>query len=105
MIAYLDMQGIQTLLILPTMALTLRPAERKKAKLRIGLSGPSGSGKSIGALRIARGLASEWSKIAVIDSENGSGDLYSHLGAYNVLTIESPFSPEKYIEAIQACEQ
>lgn len=82
----------------------LRKAERKKAKLRIGLSWPSGSGKTRSAIEIASGIASDWSKIALIDTENWSWDLYSHLGDYNVLTLESPFSPERYIDAIQQCE-
>ena len=74
------------------------------AKLRIGLSGPSGAGKTYSALKLARGLASSWDKIILIDTENGSWDLYSHLGEYMVLTLEAPFSPERYIEAIRACE-
>ncbi len=83
----------------------LRTAERKKAKLRIGLTAPSGGGKTYSALLIARGLASAWEKIALIDTENGSGELYSHLGKYQVLTLEAPFSPERYIEAIKTCER
>lgn len=83
---------------------TLRKAERKQAKIRIGLFGPSGSGKTMSALKLARGLAN-WDKIAVIDTENRSADLYSHLGDYNVMNIEAPFTPERYIEAIKACEQ
>lgn len=80
-------------------------AERKQAKMRIGVFGSSGSGKTFGSLVMARGLASAWNKICLIDTENGSGDLYSHLGDYNVLTLKSPFSPEKYIEAIAYCEK
>lgn len=83
----------------------LRKAERKQAKLRIGLSAPSGAGKTYSALKLARGLADSWDKIAIIDTENGSAELYSDLGTYNVLTLEAPFSPERYIEAIQACEK
>lgn len=83
----------------------IRTAERKKAKLRIGLSGPSGSGKTYSALLIARVLAGDWEKVVLIDTENGSGELYSHLGAYNVITLEAPFTPERYIEAIQAAEK
>lgn len=84
---------------------TLRKAERKQAKIRMGLFGPSGSGKTFSALLTAKGIAGDWDKVAVIDTENGSADLYSHLGNYNVITLEAPFTPEKYIEAIQACEK
>jgi len=40
----------------------------------------------------------------VIDSENHSADLYAHLGDYSVVTIGPPFSPAKYVEAIELCE-
>ncbi len=82
----------------------LRKAERKQAKLRIGMSGPSGSGKTMSSLKLARGIA-KWNKIALIDTENKSGELYSDLGEYNVITLEAPFTPERYIEAIEACEK
>ena len=82
----------------------IRKAERKQAKLRIGLSAPSGAGKTYSALLLASGIASDWSKIALIDTESGSGELYAHLGDYNVIQLEAPFSPERYIEAIKACE-
>jgi hypothetical protein len=81
----------------------LRKATRKKAKLRLGLSAVSGAGKTMSALLIASGMTT-WDKIALIDTENGSGDLYSHLGEYNVITLAAPFTPERYIEAIKACE-
>ena len=35
----------------------------------------------------------------------GSGDLYAHLGGYNVLTLAAPFTPERYAQAIDACEK
>lgn len=82
----------------------LRKATRQKAKIRLGLSAVSGGGKTFSALLIAKGLCGDWSKIAMIDTENGSGDLYSHLGDYNVLTLTAPFSPERYAEAVKACE-
>lgn len=86
------------------MALQLKKAERKKAKIRLGLSGASGFGKTYSGLKIAKGLVSDWSKVALIDTENGSGELYSDLGDYNVVTLEAPYSPERYIEAIKMCE-
>lgn len=83
--------------------ITLRRAQKQKAKLRIGLSGPSGSGKTYSALRLALGMCPA-EKICVIDTENGSADLYDHLGAYNVIPLEAPYGPERYIEAIEAAE-
>lgn len=50
-------------------------------------------------------MASSWERVVVIDTENGSGELYSNLGPYNVITLEAPFSPERYVEAIHAAEQ
>jgi AAA domain len=82
----------------------LHQAKRSKAKIKIGLQGPSGGGKTYSALLLAKGLCGDWTKIAVIDTENHSADLYSHLGNYNVLHLESPFSPERYNTAIQVCE-
>lgn len=82
----------------------LRKATRQKAKIRLGLSAVSGGGKTYSAILIAKGLCGDLSKVAIIDTENGSADLYSHLGPYNVLPLTAPFAPEKYIEAIKACE-
>jgi hypothetical protein len=82
----------------------LRKAERKQAKIKMGLQGPSGSGKTMSALLIAFGMTDDWSKIAVIDTENHSADLYAHLGDFQVLPLSQPFEPEKYVEAIAVCE-
>ena len=82
----------------------LKKAQKKKVKLKVGLSGASGFGKTYSALLMAHGVTGDWTKIAVIDSENGSADLYSDLGAYNTLTLSAPFNPERYIEAINMCE-
>lgn len=83
----------------------LRQASRQKAKIRLGLSAVSGGGKTYSALLIAKGLSKgDFSKVAIIDTENGSADLYSHLGNYNVFTLKAPFSPERYVEAINICQ-
>lgn len=82
----------------------LRKATRKKAKIRLGLSAVSGGGKTYTSLLIAFGLVGDWAKVAVIDTENNSADLYSHLGDYNVLPLDAPYTPERYIQAIKACE-
>lgn len=82
----------------------LQQASRKNAKIKMALQGPSGSGKTYSALLLAYGLCGNWNKIAVIDTENHSSELYAHLGKFQVLHIEPPFSPERYIEALRICE-
>ena len=83
----------------------LQKASRRRVKIKMALQGSSGSGKTYSALLLAYGLCSNWSKIAVIDTENRSSELYEHLAEFMVLTITPPFSPEKYIEALQLCEK
>lgn len=83
----------------------INQAQRQNVKIKMGIQGPSGSGKTIGALLLAYGLFKDWSKIVVIDSENKSSNLYSHLGGYNVIDLEPPFSPERYSDAILLAEQ
>jgi len=82
----------------------LRQSERKQAKIKLAIQGCAGSGKTYSSLLLAFGITNNWSKIAVIDSENGSADLYAHLGAYNVLNLNNNYSPENYMEAISICE-
>lgn len=79
----------------------IRRAERKKAKLRLGISAPSGGGKTYSSLLMAFGLGG---KVGLIDTEHGSGDLYAHLGEYDIIGIEAPYSVSKYREAIKAFE-
>lgn len=83
------------------MSVLFKKATKKKCKLRLAICAPSGSGKTYGALSIATGLGG---RIAVIDTEHGSAELYSDLFDYDVCAIEAPFSPDKYIEAIREAE-
>jgi hypothetical protein len=82
----------------------LQVATREQVKMRLGLSAVSGGGKTYSALLLAYGLCGDWSKIAIIDTENRSASLYSHLGKYNTLPLTPDYSPERYIEAIKTCE-
>lgn len=85
--------------------MNLRKSERKQAKIKLALQGSAGSGKTYSSLLLAKGLSNgDLSQVAIIDTENGSADLYSHLGEYNVLTLEAPYTPENYIKAIEVCE-
>ena len=83
----------------------LQTAQRKRAKIKMGLQGPSGAGKTYSSLLIAYGLCNDWNKIAVVDTENHSAELYAHLGAFNTLQLSAPFTPEKYMQAIDVCEK
>lgn len=83
----------------------LQKAQRKQAVIKLALQGPSGSGKTYSSLLLAYGLVGNWGQIAVIDTENNSSHLYSHLGNFNVLSLSEPFTPERYIEAIEVCEK
>ena len=83
----------------------LRQSERRKAKIKMALQGSAGSGKTYSSLLLAKGLTNgNLSKVAIIDTENGSADLYANLGNYNVLSLTPPFTPENYIKAIEVCE-
>ncbi|AMA49986.1 AAA family ATPase [Flavobacterium covae] len=84
----------------------LRQSERRKAKIKMALQGSAGAGKTYSSLLLAQGLTNgDLSKVAIIDTENGSADLYAHLGNYNVLTLTPPFTPDNYIKAIDVCEK
>ena len=85
--------------------MNLQKASRKKAKIKLCLQGPSGSGKTYSALLLAYGLCNDWNKIAVVDTENHSAELYAHLGTFNTLQLSAPFTPEKYMQAIDVCEK
>jgi len=80
----------------------IRKAQRMKAKLRLGIAAPSGAGKTYSALLLAFGLGG---KIGLIDTEHGSGDLYAHLGEYDIISVSAPYTVDKYVKAIKAFEQ
>lgn len=81
------------------MSQLFKKAEKKKAKLRLGISGPSGSGKTFSALRLASGFGG---KIAVIDTEKGSASLYADRFNFDVLELAPPYDPERYVQAMNA---
>lgn len=85
------------------MAVSFKPATRQAVKARIALSGPSGTGKTYTALAIATGLANHGG-IAVVDTEHGSASTYSDEFDFDVLELDAPFSPTRYVEAIKAAE-
>ena len=85
------------------MAIEIKKASRSRVRLKIGINGTPGSGKSFSALKIARGLIGKDGKLGAIDSENGSLSLYAHVTDFDVYDLND-FAPEKYVEAIHAFE-
>jgi len=83
------------------MTFTFQKAERKKSRLRLGITGASGSGKTYGSLLIAKGIGG---KVAVLDTEKGSASLYSNVHDFDVLELQAPYTPERFIAAIDAAE-
>jgi DNA polymerase III delta prime subunit len=87
------------------MSFHFRPAVREKTSLLIALAGPSGCGKTYSALRLASGLAGEGGKIAVIDTEAGRALHYADKFKFDHGDFKPPFSPDAYVQAIQAADQ
>lgn len=87
-----------------TRVIVFKPASKSKKFFRLGIEGLEGSGKTLGALKLARGMCNSWSEIAVIDTENGTSNVYADLGAFQVCIVEN-HAPEKFITALEEAER
>lgn len=78
-----------------------RRAEKKKVKLKMAVQGPSGSGKTWGALALAKNL---WpnARICVVDTENGSSELYADRFEFDTISLAPPFHTDRYIACIDS---
>lgn len=87
--------------------LNIRPATRGGSKAIIGIAGISGSGKTLTALYIARGMVSKASEIGFLDTENKRGSLYADAldGQFQIGDLYPPFSPKRYSEAIKEFQE
>ena len=83
----------------------IEKATRKKQKLRLLIEGAAGSGKTMTALKIAKGLVGEDAKIVVLDTENGSASLYSDRFDFYTTELKPPYSPQNYILKIKEIEK
>jgi hypothetical protein len=75
-------------------------ATKTKAKARVALIGPPGSGKTWTALVIAKELGA---KIALIDTENASASKYADKFKFDTAVLKT-FTPQSYIDTIHAGE-
>ncbi|MEG4484822.1 ATP-binding protein [Microcoleus sp. D2_18a_B4] len=78
-----------------------KKATKAQIKIRLAISGASGSGKTFSALSIASYLGKS---IALIDTEHGSASRYADKFQFDVCELEN-HHPGQYIQAIQAAEQ
>lgn len=102
--------------------MALKRAVRAKMKVPIMLMGASGSGKTVSALLIAKGIVREmfpdlsdderWEKIAVIDTEHSRSTLYAgmtineqEIGSFLHYDLTAPFTPQRYKEAFMECKK
>lgn len=83
----------------------IEKATRKKQKLRLLIEGAAGSGKTMTALKIAKGLVGEDAKIVVLDTENGSASLYSDRFDFYTTELKPPYSPQNYVLKIKEIEK
>ena len=83
--------------------MAFRKAEVRKRFARISIQGPSASGKTTTALRLARGLAGDSGRVALIDSERGRSDSEADRisGGFDV-SVLTDFSPEGYLVEMHA---
>jgi hypothetical protein len=82
------------------MSYHFQPAQRGNTPYIIGLAGPTKSGKTFSALRLATGLAGG-GKIAFINTEP-FGHQYADLFRYEACELGAPYRPASYTEAIEA---
>lgn len=86
------------------MTFRFAPAVREQVSLLIALAGASGSGKTMSALRLAKGMAPA-GKIAFIDTEARRGLHYADQFQFMHADMRPPFRPAAFIEAVHAAEQ
>lgn len=87
--------------------LNIRPAVSGQSKAVFGFAGPSGTGKTLSALYVARGMVKDASKIGLLDTENKRGSLYANVldGPFLIADLYPPFSPERYAAAIKEFQE
>lgn len=86
------------------MSYTFRPAVRENVGLLIGLASPSGAGKTMSAMKLAKGI-SGGKRFAMIDTEARRSLHYADQFDFDFIDLKPPFTPDAYTEAITAAEK
>ena len=81
-----------------------KPAKREKTPLLVGLIGPSGTGKTYSALRLAAGFQRvTGGETFVIDTEARRALHYADKFKFQHVPFGAPFNPASYLDAINYC--
>jgi hypothetical protein len=81
----------------------IRRAVKGRQKLRMGLIGPTGSGKTKTALLFADALVAGTDlRVGVIDTERESSELYADAHDFDVIQLTDSHDPRQYIEALRS---
>jgi len=90
------------------MAFQVKHAKREKIFPKIAIIAPSGGGKTYGGLRLATGMAQEIeketgkkAKILMGNTESKRGLYYANEFDYDIVDIDAPYNPEKFVELIE----
>lgn len=87
-------------------------AVRENVAVKVALMSPSGGGKTYSALRLATGMADEMEKITgerpkilMGNTEGSRGRYYANEFKYNIVDLDPPYNPEKFVQFIQFAER
>jgi energy-coupling factor transporter ATP-binding protein EcfA2 len=90
----------------PTRTFESRPAVREQTPLLLGLVGPSGTGKTFSALRLATGIQRvSGGDVYVVDTEAKRALHYADRFKFHHLPFAAPFSPLDYLAAVEHCHK
>lgn len=80
-------------------------AKQSDVRMKMALAGKSGAGKTLGALKIAKGLIVDMTKVGVAQTEAGRAQCYlSQFPGFKVLEMTPPYSPGSFIAVIDKAE-
>ena len=86
----------------PARIFAAKPATRGEEPLLIGLVGPPGGGKTLSALRLARGIQSvRGGDIVLIDTESGRSRKYCSQIPFHHVDFGPPFASNDFFSAIE----
>lgn len=103
------------------MSFEITQASREQLIGSIALMGPSGAGKTLSSLKIAKGMMDKkygdtitedekWKKVGYVDTEHERSKIYANnsrhgIGAFSHIDFKKPFSLDRYDDAVIALKK